>query len=80
MPNFRGDLRGLLTRVSMRPAAGALYGTSVGDVHIDAVAVPYDHARWVAAFLSNWPEGSPAYNSYFERITAGTSVIPPQAI
>ena len=79
MPNFRGDLRGLLTRVSTRPSSGALYGTKIGDVHMEAVSVPYDHARWVEAFLANWPEGSPAHRSYFERITRGTSFTP-QAI
>ena len=73
MPNFRGDLRGLITRVSTRPSDGALYRASIGSVCIEALPVPYDHARWVEAFLANWPEGSPAHRSYFGRITEGTA-------
>ena len=73
MPNFRDDVRGLITRISTRPSGRALYATSVRGVHIEAVPVPYDHARWVETFLASWPEGSPAHAAYFERITRGTS-------
>ena len=31
------------------------------------------HARWVKAFLANWPEGTPAHRSYFNRITSGAT-------
>ena len=79
MPNFRGDLRGLITRVSTRPSAGALYRMAIGSVSIEALPVPYDHAHWVDAFVANWPEDSPAHQSYFGRITRGTSVLPAQA-
>jgi hypothetical protein len=76
MPNFHGDLRGLITRISTRPSAGALYTSTVGGVHVEAVPVAYDDARWVEAFLANWPEGSDAHRSYFDRITRGTSIEP----
>jgi len=37
-------------------------------VHIDALAVDYDHALFERAFLANWPSGSDAHTSYFKRI------------
>jgi len=30
--------------------------------------VPYDAEAWERAFLTNWPAGSDAYQSYFRRI------------
>lgn len=71
MPNFRGQRGGLVTRISIRRAADALYGTRVGPVYVDAVPVPYDHARWLDAFLANWPRGSAGHTSYFDRISRG---------
>lgn len=72
MPNFRGTPRyGLLTRIARTPAADALYGTVLDGVHIEALPVSYDHARFERAFLANWPAGSPAHESYYRRIAAG---------
>jgi len=71
MPNFTGSHYGVFTRISELPAARALYGTRVGAAYVDAVAIHYDHARWVEAFLSNWPAASPAHVSYFKRISEG---------
>ena len=33
--------------------------------------LPFDAARWKQEFLAEWPPGSPAYRSYFERIQRG---------
>jgi hypothetical protein len=72
MPNFRGTQFGLITRIATTPAAGKpLYGTRIGNVYIDAVPVHYDHARWQREFSADWPEGSAAHVSYFQRITHG---------
>ncbi len=73
MPNFLGTRYGIATRISTRPAPPelALYGVRVCGVHVDAVRLDYDHDEWVRRFLSMWPEGSPAYRSYFRRIVAG---------
>ncbi len=72
MPNFRGGQFGLITRISLVPAPfAALYGTRIGDLHVDAISVRYDHARWQHDFLANWPAGSAGHVSYHQRITHG---------
>lgn len=73
MPNFAGTTFGLLTRISHRPErpVGSLYGCAIDGVRFDALPVPYDRAAFRAAFLANWPEGSPAHTAYFARITDG---------
>jgi len=72
MPNFRGSLAGIVTRVSVHPAArGRLYGAFVGGVHVEAIAVDYDAAAFRRRFLAQWPAGSPACDSYLRRIDSG---------
>ncbi len=71
MPNFRGTRFGLVTRISVHPASDAIYGTRLRSVHLDAVPVHYDHARWAKAFIANWPQGTAGHASYFGRITNG---------
>jgi hypothetical protein len=71
MPNFRADLRGLATRISVRPHAAALYGIRAGSLQVEAIALDYDPAAWRRVFLAQWPEGSPAHRSYFARIVEG---------
>lgn len=57
-----------------------LYGVRRGAVHVDALAVPYDHSQWEREFLTQWPEGSDAYLSYFKRITMHTGFTIAQAL
>ena len=72
MPNFRGSLAGIVTRVSVRRAArGALYGAFVAGVHVEAIAVDYDAPAFRRRFLAQWPAGSPAHDSYLRRIESG---------
>ena len=73
MPNFAGTSFGVITRIATTPATSpaALYGTVIDGIHIDALAVHYDQAAWLAAFTANWPEGSAAELSYGQRITNG---------
>ena len=74
MPNFRGTRHGIVTRISVRPPkAGALYGALLEDecVHVHAVAVRYDAQAWEERFLAQWPPGSDAWRSYFQRICNG---------
>lgn len=73
MPNFAGTQFGLITRIAMSPAPSqaAIYGTVIGDVHMDAIKVHYDHAQWQHEFLRNWPEGSAGHLSYHQRIANG---------
>lgn len=69
MPNFRGLRHGLITRIGPRPAPHpTLYCTRAGAVWVEAIPLAYDYDEWIMRFLSNWPEGSPAYLSYFARI------------
>ncbi len=72
MPNFAGTQFGVITRIGVTPApVAALYGTVIDGVHVDALAVHYDHAQWLAGFLANWQEGSAGHLSYFQRISHG---------
>lgn len=72
MPNFSGQPCGLLTRISTRRAhVKALYGALQHGVYIDALPIHYDQDAWMARFLANWPEGSDAWLSYFDRIQNG---------
>lgn len=73
MPNFAGTAFGVITRIATTPAQSpaALYGTVIDGVHIDALAVAYDHAQWQREFMANWPAGSAGHLSYHQRITSG---------
>jgi hypothetical protein len=72
MPNFRGRHAGLLTRISRRPPNDtALYGTTLRGAHVHAMPVAYDSAAWERQFLANWPPGSAAWLSYYQRIAHG---------
>jgi len=72
MPNASGSNFGILTRIATTPSPHPrVYGHGLQGVHIDAVAINYDDAAWQERFLENWPEGSPAWRSYFNRIVNG---------
>lgn len=72
MPNARGTNFGILTRIGATASPHAsLYGHALQGVQVDALAIGYDDAAWRQSFLDNWPAGSPAWLSYFERITQG---------
>ncbi len=72
MPNFSGDLRGVITRIGVAPSREPpLYGTRIGEVCIDALPVAYDAAAWHRDFVASWPPGSAAHDGYFGRLTRG---------
>ncbi|MBI1942973.1 MAG: metallophosphoesterase family protein [Betaproteobacteria bacterium] len=71
MPNFRATRYGVATRISVRPAGGALYGARAGRLHVEARPIDYDHAAWQRRFLALWPPGSDAHQSYHRRIAGG---------
>ncbi len=72
MPNFSGSHCGLITRIATTPAPRApLYGIERDGVHIDTIAVEYDHGAFLDRFLQLWPEGTAAHASYYWRITDG---------
>ncbi len=72
MPNVSGTKFGILTRIATTSSPHpCLYGPALQGARVDAVAIHYDDAVWRAHFLANWPEGSPAWLSYFNRIANG---------
>ncbi len=84
MPNFASDPAGLFTRVALRPFAGPAaarrHGLVRAGVHIDAIAVDASTPQWQAAFVQQWPPGSDAHLSYWQRICQGPDFHPEQAL
>ena len=81
MPNFKADLAGLCTRISTVPSPHpVLYETRVAGAYVALVPVRFDAERWRAEFLAQWPAGSAAWLSYFQRIIAGPAFTPAQAL
>ena len=79
MPNFKGDLAGLCTRISTVPSPHpVLHETRVAGAHVSLVPVRFDAQSWRAEFLAQWPAGSAAWLSYFQRIIAGPAFAPAQ--
>lgn len=72
MPNFRGDRSGLITRIGSAPSPHeSLHEIAVAGAHIALLPLRYDAALWRKRFVEQWPPGSDAWSSYFERITRG---------
>ncbi|MCC5858378.1 MAG: metallophosphoesterase [Ectothiorhodospiraceae bacterium] len=72
MPNFRGDPRGHITRISRVAAPfGIAYGRVLKGVHCAAVPVAWKPAAWLRRFDTLWPAGSPAAMSYRRRLVSG---------
>jgi hypothetical protein len=78
MPNFAGDMAGIVSRIGIAPAPAqvtahfpALYGAQVGGVSVQAISLPYDHAAWLKHFDAGWEADSPAAVSYRKRIVGG---------
>jgi len=75
MPNFADSHYGLISRISTVPApVEPLYGQCVAGVHIDALALNYNRAGFQQRFLAQWPKGSLAHHSYYQRIANGPDV------
>ncbi len=80
MPNFSGTQHGVVSRIATTPSPHApLYGNISSGLHIDALPVRYDTAKFARRFLTRWPEGSPAYQSYYSRIQSGPAYAVAQA-
>lgn len=71
MPNFRGTRFGLATRISMSPGKSFVYSKRAAKLYVEAVALEYDPMAWQRRFLAQWPAGSDAHRSYYERIVNG---------
>lgn len=69
MSNAPGQLFGLCTRISLTPSPHAAFrAIKVAGAHIGMLPIHFDAVQWQAQFLSNWPPGSAAWLSYFDRI------------
>jgi hypothetical protein len=72
MPNFSGSRYGLISRIAGTASPHKpLYGLQRDGVHIDGIPLKYDHEAFLDRFLSHWPQGSPAHESYYTRIADG---------
>ena len=84
MPNFRGDPAGLFTRIASTPFAGPAvarrHGLHAGAAFVDAIAVASASEAWREQFLQQWPAGSDAHESYWQRIAQGPAFEPAQAL
>ncbi|MBC7938145.1 MAG: hypothetical protein H7Z19_00025 [Chitinophagaceae bacterium] len=83
MPNFRCDMAGLLTRIAVEPFAGPekRFGVAMADhVVAEAIAIDLDAQTWRARFQAQWPAGSDAHASYFDRIVRGPAYDPTDAV
>lgn len=81
MPNFAGDRAGLCTRISTTPSPHpVLHEVRIAGAFVALLPVRFDADRWRTEFLPQWPPGSPACLSYFERISQGPSFAPDQAL
>jgi len=81
MANFSGDLSGLCTRIALTPAPHeTVHEIKICGAYVSLLRVKFDVPRWHAEFLQQWPEGSPAWTSYWERIAQGPSFTPQQAV
>jgi hypothetical protein len=71
MPNFCGERYGLATRISVSASSAALYRARCGNTFVEAIPLRYDAKAWEQRFVAQWPPGSDAHRSYFERIRNG---------
>ena len=73
--NFRGDPRGLVTRVACADVASALgaplYSADLGSARVEAVPLAFDLDEALRAFDEVWAPGSAAAVSYRERLANG---------
>lgn len=74
MPSVPGSLDGLVTRIGAQPFHQqdlVHQSTQIKGVWVEQLRVQYPQAAWRQHFLTQWPEGSAAHTSYFQRICAG---------
>jgi hypothetical protein len=59
---------------------GVLYESRLAGAWVALLPVRFDADRWQREFLAQWPPGSPALESYFQRIGHGPAFSPAQAL
>ncbi|WP_396270004.1 hypothetical protein [Ideonella sp.] len=72
MPNRAGDLRGLVSRIALKPSPHPVWAErQATGVYVALLPVAYDTVAWAADFSAQWPEGSAAALSYGRRMLEG---------
>lgn len=71
LPNFKGALFGLVTRVALTASDQAIYRARVGEAFVEAIPLRYDAEAWERHFVARWPAESDAHASYHRRIVSG---------
>lgn len=80
MPNFARTTYGIVTRIGTKPShQRPLHRVKLHGAYIEAIPLDFDYLHWHREFLSQWPSGSDAWLSYWERIVAGPDYSPTQA-
>merc|ERR1712083_232769 len=77
MPNLQNNMNGIVGAITTerRKLPGALCRAMVNGLQYSLIQLPnYDHDAFQAEFRSLWAENSPAYKSYWSRISGGTSL------
>jgi hypothetical protein len=81
MPNFTGDPAGLCTRIATTPSPHpVLRELRIAGAYVALLPVRFDCGRWQSEFLAQWPAGSPAWESYFDRIMRGPAFLQGRAL
>jgi hypothetical protein len=63
-----------------QPPADSHDGITLDGLRGDALPLAFDLAWWTSRSAAQWPEGSPAYGRYFDRIRSGTQLRLHQAV
>lgn len=78
MPNFLEPRCGVISRIGTTPAPPGLpvlheTALTIDDVpvHVAALGVEYDDESWHVQFQRDWPAGSAAHASYWNRLVNG---------
>lgn len=71
MPNFRGTQFGLATRISVFAGKTPVYAQRAAGLFVEAIDIDYDATAWRRRFVAQWPAGSEAHLSYYQRIASG---------
>lgn len=76
MPNVRNNMTGFvgaITNDRKSKLPGTMASVLYKDLKYSILSLPeYDHDAFQKEFLSIWPPGSPAHESYWKRISNGT--------
>lgn len=80
LPNFADGRYGLVTRIANTAHPAALYHCQRDGLFIEALALHYAHADFLADFDRQWPTGSSAEQSYRSRILGTLTDAPQHAL